>query len=235
MSLGMTLFLGWLMGMEHALDADHVVAVSTIASRSRNLWQSCIIGIFWGLGHSATLLLMCLLMMGLHYQLPGKAGLAFEFTVGVVLVLLGAGILKEYVMRRLHAHAHEHGLQTHAHFHLHAQNPGHEHDHPVRQRARALGIGAIHGLAGSAALMILVASRLDSWYMALAYVFIFGLGAIMGMLLISGLLSLPFLLAARTSDTLHRNIRLLTGTASVALGLFIMWDIGLVRGLFRTS
>lgn len=230
---GMTMLLGLLMGMEHATDADHVVAVSTIASRSKNLLQSCLIGLFWGIGHTATLLLMCTLMVALHFRLPPRAGLAMDFVVGIVLVLLGAAIIKEYISRRVHAHEHEHDQQTHSHFHSHDQNTSHEHEHERAYRARALGLGCIHGLAGSGALMVMVASQLSSWYLVLLYILVFGIGTLVGMLLISGLISLPFLLAANRSAGLHHGVRALAGTVSVCLGLFLMYNMGVVQGLFR--
>ena len=231
MGAGMTMLLGLLMGMEHATDADHVVAVSTIASRSKSLLQACVIGVFWGIGHTTTLFLMCVLMVALHFQLPFKAGLAMDFIVGMVLVALGAGIVREYFRERIHAHPHQHEGETHDHFHVHLHDHGHQHD---GSRTRALGIGCIHGLAGSGALMVLVASRIETWYLLLLYIFIFGLGTLLGMLLISGLISLPFLLAANHSSLLHRRIRMVAGTASICLGLFMMYNMGIVQGLFRT-
>lgn len=228
-----TLVLGFLLGVEHAFDADHVVAVSTMVSRHRSLRRSSLVGIIWGLGHTATLFLVGLAVILFKVTIPERLALSMEFVVGIVLVTLGASVVKGYLAARIHAHAHRHGDDIHLHFHSHAAGEGHDHGHPLPQHRRTLLVGMIHGLAGSAALMLLVLASIRTPALGLLYILVFGAGSILGMLGISTLLGLPFVLTAERSASFHRKLRIAVGSASIAYGLWIMAHVGIGEGLLR--
>jgi sulfite exporter TauE/SafE len=215
--------------MKHALDADHVVAVSTIITENRRLWRSALIGAFWGLGHTLTLLLVGIAILGLALTIPERVALGFEFAVGVMLVLLGLLVVRRMVRERWHLHAHEHEGQPHLHWHSHRKTLGHDH---VHLPYRSLFIGMVHGLAGSAALMLLVLATIKSVWEGILYILIFGAGSIAGMMLITTVIGLPFIWATRL-EQVHRVITAAAGLVSIGLGLVTMYAIGFEAGLFR--
>ena len=197
------LVLGFLLGMRHATDADHVVAVSTIVSRDRTLRGAVRIGSLWGLGHTLTILLVggAIILFGL--VIPPRLGLALELTVGLMLILLGARTLA-----------------------------GHPHHHPAASTARPVLVGVVHGLAGSAAVALLVLGTLREPAWALGYLAVFGAGTIAGMVLITTALAMPLAVAARGFQRLERWIGVAAGVASVAFGLLVVYRVGFVDGLF---
>lgn len=227
-----TLLLGLVLGMQHALDADHLVAVSTIVSRHRNPLKAGLVGVFWGIGHTATLLLAGLAVIVFRLTIPDRLALSMEFLVGIVLVALGMQILWQYRARKVHAHRHDHEEEgeAHLHFHSHAEDPEHAHGHTTSRR-KSLMVGMIHGLAGSAALMLIVLGTISSAWEGLAYILIFGLGSIAGMMVVSMLIGLPFALSARRFASLNTGIRLAAGGLSIALGFMVMFEIGFSEGL----
>ena len=224
--------LGLILGVKHALDADHVIAVSTIVSEHRSLKWASLIGAFWGLGHTATLFIVGLLVIGLRLTIPARVALGLEFLVAVMLVILGVSILwRSFGVEKLHLHAHAHNPETHAHFHIHGnKEEDHSHRHPSMRKPFLVGM--VHGLAGSAALMLLVLTTIPSPLAGLAYILIFGVGSVGGMLILSSLIGLPFILTAQRFTLLNRWIRVLAGAASVIFGLFLGWEIGFEQGLF---
>ncbi len=228
-----TLVLGFALGIKHALDADHVVAVSTIVSQYRNVLKATLAGIYWGIGHTTTLLLVGMAVIFFKIAIPHQLALSMEFLVGVVLFALGIQILWEYRPKKKHAHVHDHGDEIHTHVHLHVHKDGEEnvHHHSTRQH-RSLLIGMIHGLAGSAALMLLVLSTIQSPIQGVIYILVFGVGSILGMTIISTLIGLPFALSSKRFVSLNHTIRLMAGALSMALGIFVMIDIGFINGLF---
>ena len=228
-----TLALGFLLGMEHALDADHVVAVSTMVSRHRSLVRSSLVGIFWGLGHTATLFLVGVVVILLKVRIPERLALSMEFVVGIVLVALGASILWGFLRRRVHAHIHRHEGEMHVHFHSHAGGAHHDHEHPSAGYGRSVVVGMIHGLAGSAALMLLILATIRDPLVALMYILVFGAGSILGMLGISAVLGVPFVLTAERFAGIHRTLRMAAGTASILYGAWIMVSTGTSGGLLR--
>lgn len=228
-----TLALGFALGIKHALDADHVVAVSTIVSQYRNPLKAALVGVFWGVGHTTTLLLVGVAVIGFEFVIPAQLALSMEFLVGVVLFVLGVQILWQYFPRKKHAHIHDHGGQIHTHEHLHgSKEDGEEIQHHAPRQHRSLFLGMIHGLAGSAALMLLVLSTIQSPLEGVVYILIFGIGSILGMMVISALVGLPFAWSARRFASLNHSIRFAAGALSTALGIFLMADIGFARGLF---
>jgi len=220
--------LGLLLGIQHALDPDHLIAVSTIVSEQRNFKWASLIGAFWGLGHTTTLFLVGLIVIGLRVTIPPRLGSGLELLVALMLVILGVNVLrKSFGAERVHLHAHSHNPETHAHFHVH-ENPkqDHGHGHPFKAMRRPFIVGMVHGLAGSAALMLLVLSTIESPFGGFLYIFIFGLGSVGGMLLLSGIISLPFILTAQRFSLMNRWIRVIAGIASVGFGLILGWEIG---------
>jgi sulfite exporter TauE/SafE len=151
-----------------------------------------------------------------------------ELLVALMLVILGVNVLrKSFGAERVHLHTHSHNPETHTHFHVH-DNPkqDHGHGHPFKAMRRPFIVGMVHGLAGSAALMLLVLSTIESPFGGLLYIVIFGLGSVGGMLLLSGIISLPFILTAQRFSLMNRWIRVIAGVASVGFGLFLGWEIG---------
>ncbi len=219
--------LGLILGLKHALDADHVIAISTIVSQTRSLKRSSLYGIIWGIGHTFTLFLVGLIILGFKFALPDKMSLFFEFTVGIVLVVLGVDVLRKAVKHKLHIHKHSHGNTTHAHIHTHKETPSHGHTH------RSFIIGMLHGLAGSGVLTLLVLSTVNSLLLGLFYILIFGIGSLIGMLMVSAVIGLPFMFTTRFGKV-NILIELLAGTVSIVFGCVIMYEIGYVHGLFYT-
>lgn len=226
--------LGLLLGIQHALDPDHLVAVSTIVSEHKNFKWASLIGAFWGLGHTATLFLVGLIVIGLRVSIPPRVGDGLELLVALMLVILGINVLrKSFGAERVHLHTHSHNPETHTHLHVHDDpQQDHRHSHPFKTMRRPFIVGMVHGLAGSAALMLLVLSTIETPLGGLLYIVIFGLGSVGGMLLLSSIISLPFILTAQRFSALNRWIRVLAGVASVGFGLFLGAEIGSELGLF---
>jgi sulfite exporter TauE/SafE len=224
--------LGLLLGIQHALDPDHLIAVSTIVSEQRNFKWASLIGAFWGLGHTTTLFIVGMLVIGLRVTIPPRLGSGLELLVALMLVILGVNVLrKSFGAERVHLHTHSHNPETHTHFHVH-ENPkqDHGHGHPFKAMRRPFIVGMVHGLAGSAALMLLVLSTIESPLGGLLYIVIFGLGSVGGMLLLSGIIGLPFILTAQRFTLMNRWIRVIAGVASITFGLFLGWEISSALG-----
>lgn len=226
-SLATTLTLGLLVGVKHALEADHVVAISTIVSRERRPWRAAVLGASWGMGHSATLLAMGVLVLVFKVAIPAHLVLAFEFLVGAMLVGLGGHILWDFWRKRLHAHTHGSG-ETHVHLHRHAGD--HEHSHDTAGRKSFL-VGMVHGLAGSAALMLLVLGTLEGILEGLAYIAAFGAASVLAMAVASTVIGLPFTLRSFGRRRLMGDVRVLTGVVGVGLGLVVMIETGIAAVL----
>jgi high-affinity nickel permease len=223
-SLATLLGLGFVLGIQHATDADHLAAVSTLASRHRSVVRSALLGSFWGAGHTLALLAAGVVAATLRLTISPAVAQALEELVGVMLMVLGAQVVVQTVGATIvHRHAHAHGGDGHAHLHVHrGGHTTHEHPHLLRLGARPFIVGLVHGLAGSAALTLLVASTVSSPLSAVLYVVVFGVGSTAGMLVLSGLLGLPFALASRHSAVLHRVLRLAAGAASLGLGAWLV-------------
>lgn len=219
---------GFLLGVKHALDADHIVAVTTIVSRSQSLLRSALVGISWGVGHTLALVVVGIGVLVFKLTIPDKLALSMEFVVGIVLVILGIPLLKQLITSRAHSHWHQHEEKHHLHRHSHAETPEHDHRH-IR---RPLLIGMIHGLAGSGALTLLVLGTMSSVAQGLFFLLLFGIGSILGMLVFSGLIGLPFKFTAQLSLRLNRWVQGGAGIISLLLGLAIMWQTGFAGGLF---
>jgi high-affinity nickel permease len=215
---------GFLLGMRHALDADHVAAISTLVSRHRSLLRSCVLGTFWGVGHTAALLGAALVMIAFKLTVMPVTEKAFEAVVALMLIALGGRVLLRSVGHfQIHRHEHAHGGGHHAHVHAHISGDSeHDHVHVLRMGSKPLLVGVVHGLAGSAALTLLVLSTLPSTASAIVYILVFGLGSTIGMLILSGVIGIPFALSASRSSLAHALVQALAGAATLVLGVVLL-------------
>jgi high-affinity nickel permease len=228
------LLIGLGIGLRHALDADHLAAVSTIVSERKSLFSSMLIGGLWGIGHTASLLLAGVAVIALNLQI-GKYEKPLEFCVALMLIALGANVLYKLARGgRVHFHQHQHGGRTHVHPHVHDDKPEPEQSHHgLKLGARPLVIGLIHGLAGSAGLMLAVLATIKSTALAFAYIIIFGAGSIGGMMVMSLILSLPIHLTADHFTKTNFAVRALAGCFSLGFGLFMVYEIGFAEGFLK--
>lgn len=220
--------LGFVLGLRHALDPDHVVAVSTIVSEHNSLARSSLVGTFWGLGHSASLFAAGLVIILLRVSIPEHVLPWMEAPVAAMLIFLGISATRRALRERglrIHTHVHEHGDEPHAHVHVHL---GDEHNHAHRMfklGRKPFAVGLVHGVAGSAALTLLVLAQIPSIALGLVYMVVFGIGSIGGMLTMSAMISVPFVLTARRFQAINSVIRLSAGLFSLAFGLMIAWEL----------
>jgi hypothetical protein len=222
-SLTSALGIGFLLGLRHALDADHVAAVSTFVGREGNPYRSCVVGTFWGIGHASTLLVAAVLTTVLQVRVPSEVHSLLEATVAIVLIALGAHtLLRAAGTVRLHRHEHTHDGVSHRHLHLHVgARDVHSHDHLIRHGRRPLLMGALHGLAGSGALLLLALATMPSTLHVLLYITIFGVGSMVGMLAVSGLIGIPFAMTG-SSQRLRVGFELAVGVANVVVGVAML-------------
>jgi hypothetical protein len=224
------LALGFLFGMQHALEADHLAAVSTMAVGAHGSKRGLVLrGAVWGLGHTITLFAICAAVILLGLTLTDRMAATLEFAVGVMLVLLGLDVVRRMRKRRIHFHVHQHDdSRAHVHVHSHeaavtphASDP-HLHRHPKGFPLRALFIGLVHGAAGSAGLLALaVAATRDAWT-AVGYVAVFGLGSILGMAALSFVAAWPLGAAERHAAWLHNGLAIGAAVLAVVLGIDVM-------------
>ena len=251
-ALGSAMLLGLLFGIQHATDPDHVVAVATIVARTRRFGAGALVGAFWGVGHTVTVTAVGVAIAVFHVTVTPRVALSLEMLVAFMLVGLGVARIL-WVLRGSdpvpvthlgEPHAHEAGAALHNHPHAHVGAVHrHPHAHPPARLLRALQavgpaqalrsalVGLVHGLAGSAAVALLVLSTIRGTAAAIAYLLVFGVGTVLGMTAITGLLSLPFTLRAPRLDRARRGLALATGALSLAFGLYLVFQIGVVDGL----
>jgi ABC-type nickel/cobalt efflux system permease component RcnA len=234
LSITSLLAFGFVLGLKHALDADHLAAVSTMASERRSLLSSSLIGALWGLGHTISLMTAGVLVILLHFEIGERTSKALEFCVGLMLVFLGVNALRKLARGgHVHMHAHEHGGRWHAHPHVHDgkhEDEPHTH-HGLKSGARPLLIGLVHGMAGSAALTLLVLTTIPSPLVGLSYIIIFGIGSIGGMMIMSTLFALPARFTAKRFARANFALRGLAAVFSFSFGVFMIYQIGVVDHL----
>ena len=248
------LALGFFLGMRHATDADHVVAVSTIVTRERSVVNAALIGALWGAGHTLTILAVGTAIIVFSFVVSPRLGLTMELSVGLMLILLGAfNILgfRRSVEEYVHQHDHSDTAREHAAHDLELNSSGvsrSQHTHglslavldrfcgtlTIYQMCRPLLIGIVHGLAGSAAVALLVLTTIHNSHWAVAYLLIFGLGTIAGMMVITIALGSTIAYAGHRSESLTRYLGAASGWISLAFGLFIAYQIGISDGLFTS-
>jgi ABC-type nickel/cobalt efflux system permease component RcnA len=254
------LIFGFFLGMRHATDPDHVIAVATLVTKARTVWSAARLGMLWALGHTMTILLVGGAIIVFGIVIPPRAGLSLEFAVAVMLIILGVANLKSVVTdlqatvsaiavsptRGIHWHVHTHGGHRHSHPHQHGPED-HSHDDVTPepspadcwpealtryQRLRPLVVGVVHGLAGSAALALLVLTTIPSPLWAVGYLLVFGLGTIIGMMVITAAIGAPLAYSAQRFARVHRYLGVTSGVLSLIFGLFLAYEIGIVGGLF---
>jgi ABC-type nickel/cobalt efflux system permease component RcnA len=227
----LVLGVGGLLGFRHAFEPDHLAAVSTLASRQGSLWSAARLGLAWGIGHTATVGAIALLVIVLGVRLPASLWPAADLAVAGLLVLLGGAVVWRYARGRWHMHLHAHtqnDLNPHLHLHSHAQRVGHEHLHARADARRSLGFGIAHGLAGSGAIAVLLVAAAPTAGLRLAYFAAFGGGTILGMLAVSLTLGALVRLAsergARWATLLHVGAAVGSVVAGVALAWRVVWE-----------
>ena len=216
--------LGFLLGMQHALEADHIAAVSSIAARRGHVADIVKHGLTWGLGHTLTLFAFAGAAILLGRAIPETIARPMETAVGVMLIVLGAHVLWRLRRDRVHFHKHGHGDGT-AHFHAHSHagetaphvRTAHAHEHGFRWRT--LLVGLMHGMAGSAALLVLAVSQASNSAVGLAYVALFGIGSMIGMGALSTLIAVPLAISARWLTWANRGLQGAVGLATIAIGI----------------
>ncbi len=221
------LSFGFVLGLRHALDADHLAALSTVLAERPSVQASTIIGFFWGLGHTLMLLCVGMLLLAWNLTIPESLGAALEFAVGMMLVGLGLSLARRIYREQWHLHAHEHEGRAHLHLHSHRAQLDHKHVHWYQGSLRPLLIGMAHGLAGSAALMLIVLSTVTGMGQGIGYILIFGIGSILGMVGVGVLFSLPVVYSVAVGPRAYRIVQGLASLTSIALGLVMMARIGL--------
>lgn len=227
-SQGLTIMgLGFVLGLRHALDADHIVAVSTVLAERPSLRASGAVGLFWGLGHTLMLLLVGVCVLALRVSIPEYLAATFEFLVGVMLIVLGVTLARRLYREEWHVHPHEHGGRRHLHLHRHTLHQDHTHGHWFQQARRPLLIGMAHGLAGSAALLLIVIAGAGTFVQGVGYIVVFGIGSIAGMVAVGTAISLPFVLSRSVGRGAFIAVHGLASLSSIGLGLLMMWRLSL--------
>jgi high-affinity nickel permease len=232
-SFGLMASIGFLLGMRHATDADHVIAVSTIVSKERGLLKAGLIGALWGVGHTFTIFVVGIAIILFKIAIPTRLGLSMEFSVGLMLILLGvlnlSGVMQRWMAKVDHTHS---GL-SHAE-HTHAVETVQENGGRMSwlSLTRPLAVGIVHGMAGSAAIALLVMTTIPTPLWEIFYILIFGIGTIAGMMLITACIALPVTWTSRRFSAWNHRLVYASGLLSLCFGLFVTYQTGIAGGLF---
>jgi sulfite exporter TauE/SafE len=208
------LSIGFMLGIKHALEPDHIIGVSTIASQSKKLSKAALAGVFWGVGHTVTLLIVGIGLIFLKSDIPEKYAMSLEFLVGIMLVYFGLSSIYSN-KEKIHSDTH---WQSQANVKF--------------SYGKSLFMGFIHGLAGSAALVLLTMSTVDNLLEGGLYILVFGAGTVVSMLFFSTIIGIPFIMSAN-KETFNKPLILLTGIISTIFGLYYMYNLGVTEGLFK--
>ncbi len=241
MNVFVILSIGLVFGLKHATEVDHVVAISTIVSRHRNIFRSAIVGALWGVGHTVSLLVVGAIVLSFRVAIPEFVSHWLEFAVALMIIGLGLSALWRASRQssEVHIHEHKHDGVSHTHVHFHEKENQHQpstqssHSHVVsRLGLKPVMIGMVHGLAGSGALTLLVLTQISSSLLGFFYVLTFGFGSIAGMLLMSGLIGLPFAFTSRKLTNLHHSLQTLAAVLSICFGIWYAYKAGAGASLF---
>jgi high-affinity nickel permease len=246
--------VGFFLGMRHATDPDHVIAVTTIVSRQRNLFKAAMTGIFWGIGHTLTIFVVGTVIILFDVVIPARIGLSMEFSVGLMLIVLGVMNIVAFVRSThsispevtgvLHQHPHSHGDYVHSHTHGHVPELHSHNQTPLTwldrlfgriglyQQLRPLVVGIVHGLAGSAAVALLILTTIRNPHWAMAYLLVFGVGTVGGMMLITMSIASTFNFFGKRHPRFSQRLGLASGLVSLAFGVILAYQIGIGNGLF---
>jgi ABC-type nickel/cobalt efflux system permease component RcnA len=226
------LLLGFVIGMRHAVESDHVAAVASLATHSHSLADTVRQGAAWGLGHTLTLFVFGSVVLVLELVMPQSMAHVLELAVGIMLILLGIDVLRRLVQERIHFHLHHHTdgeVHFHAHSHTGEQNHDvrrHAHEHPRGFPVRALFVGLMHGMAGSAALILLTVQTVQSPLLGLLYIALFGIGSMLGMALLSFAIAIPLRYSARGMTWLHNGLQGVVGLVTIGIGSMLVYEMG---------
>lgn len=225
------LFLGFLIGMRHALEADHLAAVAAISTQQNSIHSSIKHGLVWGLGHTTTLFLFSSLVIWMDTIVPEDMAIMLEMAVGFMLIALGLDVIRRVIKDRVHYHFHRHNQSTqHFHAHSHASeqdhaSSSHQHSHAKRFPYRTLFIGFMHGLAGSAALILLTMETIDSLWMGFIYILLFGMGSMLGMGILSFIIAIPLRASSTGLTWMHNSLQTGIGILTCSLGFSIVYSL----------
>jgi ABC-type nickel/cobalt efflux system permease component RcnA len=254
------ILLGFFLGMRHATDPDHVIAVTTIVARQRSVRQAAWVGAFWGLGHTLTILVVGSAIILFKVMIPPRLGLTMELCVGLMLILLGllnlTGVLRRVAETfRLAGQGHQAHGHTHPHVgdSIYSRDPEHAPGRHTTEEAglpgrldrrlarlgfyhavRPLIVGIVHGLAGSAAVALLVLAAIHNSLWGVVYLLVFGAGTVAGMMLITAAIAVPYAYTGRRFVRWNRHLATASGVVSLLFGLFIAYRIGIADGLFTS-
>lgn len=236
MTIASALLLGFVLGLKHAVDADHLAAVATIVSERSSLLRSTLVGAAWGLGHSLALVPIALAVVLLRVEISPRVEQVLE--TGVALMLIGLALDSLRRLARgdtLHLHVHRHAARRHVHPHFHTVDDAHAaraagaEDEAHRLALKPVLVGLMHGLAGSAALMLLVLSTIPERSTAILYVALFAVGSTLGMVATSLALGLPLRFTARRFARANLALRALAGSFSLIVGVSMLYEL-VLRG-----
>jgi hypothetical protein len=224
--------IGFLIGMRHTLEADHLAAVASLADKTTSVQSAIKQGAVWGLGHTLTLFLFSSIIILSESIIPGNLAMGLELGVGIMLVFLGSDVIRRLIRDKVHFHTHQHeNNQIHFHAHKHQNNKlhncmAHQHQHDTGFPLKALYIGLMHGMAASAALIILTLHSVESVMTGMLYILMFGIGSIIGMATLSVIIVIPLRHSAKGLTWLHNGLQTLIGVVTIGIGTTLIVDIG---------
>ncbi len=223
------LLLGLVIGMRHALEADHIAALASLTSNNQSIKETIKHGAVWGLGHTLTLFIFGSITLLMGRTLSDQLVSVLEFSVGAMLLILGLDVLRQLIKKRIHFHQHRHGKERHFHAHSHAgekrqqHNPEkHQHHHVKTFPLRTFLVGLMHGMAGSAALIVLTLQTVSSTFQGILYILFFGLGSMVGMAVLSFIIAIPLRRSAQGLTWVHNGFQGLVGFATILIGGLLM-------------